>query len=76
MISIKRAKPDDHWLDEPLTWQAIGTPSGRSAAVSCSNSHRGTLEDHQIGVDGAVTPSLVCSECDWHEFVRLMGWIA
>ena len=29
---------------------------------------------HDIDVDGTVSPSVVCYNCSWHVFVRLVGW--
>ena len=35
---------------------------------------RAGLYDHLIHDDGRVTPSVVCDNCGWHEYVRLAGW--
>lgn len=74
MIEIVKALGRDIWHKTPLTWKGLQAGQGRSASVTCANGHSATLTDHQIAPDGAVTPSLVCPECDWHEFVRLIGW--
>jgi hypothetical protein len=29
---------------------------------------------HEIAVDGTVSPSVVCPNCDFHDFVKLEGW--
>lgn len=31
-------------------------------------------QPHRISEDGEVTPSLICDECKWHVFARLVGW--
>ena len=64
--------------DAPLTWRPvrIGSSERFTAMVVCANGHSGLLEDHEIGPDGTVSPSLVCPEvgCPWHETIRLDGW--
>ncbi len=76
MIDIKQAAADDVWQKEPLTWRGLKLTDGsRSATVSCSNGHSGSLEHHDIAADGTVS-SLECPEdgCDFHDHVKLQGW--
>ena len=60
----------------PGTWKGLQTPDGRSASFTCPNGHIGSLEDHDIGEDGKVWPSVICHEkgCDFHLFIILSGW--
>lgn len=72
MILIAKAAPGNY---APETWRRLKLASGEiSATVVCARGHVGSLEDHGIAQDGSVSPSLVCSECEWHEYVRLEGW--
>ena len=58
-----------------LTWSPLKTTSGgKSASFVCPNGHYGTLLDHKIASDGRVTPSVACSECSFHEVMKLEGW--
>lgn len=31
---------------------------------------------HAIAADGTVSPSVICTRCDWHDRIRLEGWTA
>lgn len=74
IIIIKKLKSGEGWAT-PLTWLPIKLDKNKlSARIICGNSHPGILEIHEILSDGTVTPSLVCSECDWHETVKLEDW--
>ena len=44
--------------------------------MRCPFGHLADLEDHKIGDDGMVSPSIVCrgKGCDWHVNVRLADW--
>ena len=59
--------------------QAIGEdkPHPRPV-VYCPKCGEEGMLDHDIDVDGFVTPSLVCPTklCDFHDYVQLMGWEA
>jgi len=68
---------------EKGTWWPVTTgrnarsDGARSALVTCPLCGQpSSLDGHQIGVDGAVSPSLVCPRegCTWHVWVRLEGW--
>lgn len=77
MPPIELRKTGDRWNGGPLTWWPVTRSDGRkSAMVTCGNAHIASLADHDIGLGGYVTPSLVCPEegCGWHEWVRLDGW--
>jgi hypothetical protein len=54
-----------HW------WPWHGT-----AMLSCPNGHIASLRDHEIAVDGTVTPSVVCpwDGCNFHQSLRLLEW--
>lgn len=64
-----------------LSWLPLQTPSGPSASFVCSNGHYGTLLDHTIAEDGEVSPSVECTgvlngqKCDFHEHIKLIGWV-
>jgi len=60
--------------EPPNTWKRVtvdGQPD--QALYTCPNGHTGLL-DHEIAVDGTVSPSVVCTECDFHDFIRLLDW--
>lgn len=63
--------------DAPRTWRRLDIGDGRyKASIVCPNGHYGTLEDHDIRIDGAVVPSVVCPQeaCGFHDEIRLVGW--
>lgn len=76
MITLIRA--DNIWDAKPLTWREVNIPAEhrKSALVVCSSGHIGMIDEHAIGPDGVVTPSVVCTElnCIWHEYIKLEGW--
>lgn len=69
------------------TWKPLGTPTGKSASVSCPQCGEiSTLDGHDIAADGTVTPSAVCPytgslaaqfhcvPCTFHDHIKLAGW--
>lgn len=59
----------------PGTWTRLTGEAGNVWVACGACGTRGSLEDHTIGPDGTVRPSLVCpGECGWHVFARLVGW--
>lgn len=83
MIILTRAASNDRWLTTPGTWRGARLADGhRTATVSCPGCGRAaSLSDHEIAVDGTVSPSLVCPyaddperPCAFHDHVRLEGW--
>lgn len=50
----------------------------RSAAISCPTCSRAfSVLRHQIAPDGTCSPSVVCPwQCGFHDWVRLLGWVA
>ena len=74
MIIIKKIKIREGWY-VPLTWLPIKLVKNElTARVICGNGHPGVLIEHDILDDGIVIPSLQCSECNWHETVKLEDW--
>ena len=76
-------------VDEPNTWKPLRMADGsRKASYVCPNGHNGTLQDHEIAVDGTVSPSVVCQgypagfrskdapaePCTFHDHLKLEGW--
>ncbi len=62
---------------QPGTWAPMRFGERLSAMLYCPACGRwASLDDHAIGGDGAVVPSLSCPHngCDYHEHVRLEGW--
>lgn len=47
-----------------------------AALVTCPGGHCGLLDEHDIGPDGTVLPSVACgyAGCSFHDYVRLVGW--
>lgn len=75
MLSI----PRDTTGDFPKgRWRSIKRDGVRIASFSCPKcGDRGGLghgTNHKIAADGAVTPSVMCDRCDFHDFVKLEGW--
>lgn len=60
------------------TWKRWDAgPQGQTAAFTCPKCGGiAMLIDHEIGPDGAVSPSVVCpnEKCDFHEYIKLEGW--
>lgn len=72
------AIPRDDDGNATPSWQRY-EPDAPSAIVICPNGHNCAIgifgiTRHTIAADGEVNPSVVCPECDFHEFVRLDGW--
>jgi hypothetical protein len=62
----------------PGTWKMVDlTPEKKVPMIVCSHGHLCTLESYQIQPSGLVLPLVLCpiDGCDFHEFVRLEGWI-
>lgn len=70
---------------EPNTWRPwiFGPTNQRGAVIFCSYGHGMSIagdppfgSEHRIAPDGSITPSVVCPHdgCDWHVFVKLIGW--
>lgn len=72
--------PKDHsnkTFPAPGTWRPGKTPDGkRTAFFRCPKCPTiGSLAGtHEIADDGKVTPSMVCPNCDFHEFITLESW--
>lgn len=64
----------DVWAQEPLTWFPVHSGDRMTAEVVCGTGHAGLIDEHDIDEHGRVTPSVVCTDCDWHEFIVLEGW--
>ena len=54
----------------------VDTKGDQGPYISCANNHRAFLTCHNVGADGVVHPSVVCSEpnCTWHVMATLVGW--
>lgn len=76
MITAQRSAVPARELQPPLTWLPLKDKARLSASFICPNGHDGTLLDHTIAPDGAVSPSVVCPQegCTFHDSVRLEGW--
>lgn len=56
-------------------WFPVKLPGGgQTARLYCSKGHSGLLSDHTIAHDGAVMPSVQCTECDYHHHIKLEQW--
>lgn len=68
--------PQGRFNGEGVRWAPLLGGAKKSATLWCPQGHMGSLEGHDIAPDGTVTPSVVCPEkaCDWHKYVRLLGW--
>ena len=78
MIVLKRASDTGPMIS--LEWRTVRHLGLKpEQEVMCAKGHVAFLDSgHAIADDGTVTPSLVCPEdgCDFHEFVKLEGWVA
>lgn len=56
----------------------IKQPSYKGVLMKCSNGHICSLNSYSIDNDGVVTPSVICPRtgCDFHEWVKLKGWVS
>ena len=58
-------------------WRAIVLDNVLTAEISCPGCGRcGRLSDHAIAADGIVSPSVVCTACPFHAWIKLVGWTA
>ena len=57
-------------------WRLLLRNGTKTALVACPGCGLvGSIADtHTVDASGAVRPSLWCSECGFHEWVRLVGW--
>jgi hypothetical protein len=62
----------------PGTWRhgtSDGSPTAFFRCPQCPT--LGALAGtHDIAADGTVTPSVVCPNCSFHEWIKLDGWPA
>ena len=63
--------PPGHWRMVNRVTDKPGTPVDvlKMSCPLCGV--EGDLTEHSVGKDGAVTPSVDCPECDFHDHVRL-----
>ena len=77
MADLFEIQPGEPWDGKGL-WKGGRLDGSRTATVSCPKCGKSaSLSGHIISDDGAVSPSLVCPSlegCDFHEYVRLVGW--
>ena len=62
----------------PGTWRpgtADGVPTAFFRCPKCQT-YGALAGTHEIASDGAVSPSMVCPNCDFHEWITLEGWQA
>jgi hypothetical protein len=73
---IPRDTGDAKAFPTPGTWRQ-GTSNGKKTAFfRCPKCPTfGALAGtHEIADNGQVTPSMVCPNCDFHEWIELEGW--
>lgn len=70
------ASTEPSWKLPKGCWRPLETADGPSASLSCPGCGLvGTLDDHEIQGNGAVTPSVDCpASCGFHDYVVLEGW--
>lgn len=75
MLALEKADALDFGNPRPLTWHpsSVGTRR-RSALATCGSGHMGSLIDHVIDDEGAVSPSVYCPLCGWGGDLKLIGW--
>lgn len=59
------------------TWRYLSNGEVQSASFTCPKCGLpGTLEDHDIDIDGTVAPSVECPDekCGFHDRIRLIDW--
>lgn len=81
--SLRHHAPKGTWphgKPEKGTWHGGKKSTGvRTALLSCPDCGKiGSLGDHKIAANGAVSPSVVCPTegCRFHEWIILDGWEA
>ncbi len=55
-------------------WNIIKRDGREIVKVRCPGCGVRAALDHTVDPDGTVRPSLDCTMCDFHEFVKLNGW--
>lgn len=60
----------------PGTWRSGICDGVRTAFFRCPkcDTYGALAGTHDIAWDGTVTPSMVCPNCDFHEWIKLDGW--
>ena len=69
MSKIMLIPYDEH--QKPGTWMSLGKGIVLFTCPNCGTI--GTF-DHEIAPDGTVTPSVVCPDCEFHEWLKLDDW--
>lgn len=63
----------------PARWSRVKLDTVQVVRMSCPTCGVCQfLDDHQVGPDGMVTPSVQCAtqDCPFHDTVQLAGWTA
>lgn len=62
---------------ERQTWKYAYNGKNYTAIIICPVcANKIILTKHQIDNCGMVLPSLICSKCDFHKFIKLNDWLA
>ena len=72
MYSIPKSTRKE--ICDPGTWRIFEWGTRWVVSVSCPGCAEPARLDHVVSRGGEVSPSLNCSLCDFHEFVKLDGW--
>ena len=73
--------PKDHSagpFPAPGTWRLGSSDGHRTAFFRCPKcrAYGALAGTHEVAADGKVTPSMVCPNCDFHEWITLDAWAA
>lgn len=73
---IHKFIPEEIWDKIPAGHYRKVIVDGKiTAEVACGDCGESAYLDHEISIDGIVTPSLVCpKECGWHVMGKLENW--
>ena len=58
-------------------WWTKGESAPTVSCPRCQALHRlelGGSEGYSVDATGKVTPFVICTRCDWHATIRLLGW--
>lgn len=66
----------DNSLHRPFTWGWVVRDGKTMPKVVCKCGEKGVLDNHEIGGDGAVTPSFHhdVASCGFHDMIKLEGY--
>ena len=75
MIELSKQQENENgqpWIS--LSWKFIRIHNELNVVAFCKQGHPIYLGRHIIAHNGIVSPALICTNCDFHDHVKLLNW--